>query len=284
MSCPICSTALGSELLIITQPDRFEAYAGVPTEDYRRVWQDCPGCGAAIDILSEQSRQCLADIESQYYEIDFAGTDISAKYHKVMGLPPGKSDNAERVVRVLDALNTCPLTINRSWKVLDIGAGTGVFLSALLNQGGTSISEAIGIEPDPKAAAHLRSLNLFQVVEGTFPTPDSLTGFDLVTLNKVLEHIETPVVFLRNIANALSESGICYIEVPDILTIGRRPSSDNILGALHRHIHSPSSLARMIEQAGLVCLSASRIIEPSGKLSVYAFATRPQAYDTLAGL
>ena len=49
----------------------------------------------------------------------------------------------------------------------------------------------------------------------------------------------------------------------------RRPI---FLGALHCHLYDPLSLAYLVRRAGLELLSVTRIAEPSGKLSVYAFA------------
>ena len=51
--------------------------------------------------------------------------------------------------------------------------------------------------------------------------------FDLITLNKVLEHVENPVNFLKNSIKFLKKDGLIYIEVPDskakIKLIGIRP-------------------------------------------------------------
>ncbi|WP_170958928.1 class I SAM-dependent methyltransferase [Magnetospirillum sp. 15-1] len=278
MKCTICNFPLGDELIVITSPDRFELGCGIPSAGYRRTWRDCPNCGAAINVLPPESREKLAAIESSYYEIDFAGSDIRQKYDKVMSLPPQGSDNAGRVARMISTLESFPTTRDGSWRVLDIGAGTGVFLSGML-RASPRIAEAMGVEPDPRAARHLEALGLFTVINECFPIQRDIGRFDLVTLNKVIEHIDEPVAFLAEAARSLLPGGLLYVEVPDRLTTQRRPGTDNILGALHRHLHGPESLARMVRAAGLVCLSVERIIEPSGKLTVYAYAARPEMLD-----
>ena len=39
--------------------------------------------------------------------------------------------------------------------------------------------------------------------------------FHLITLNKVLEHVQNPVIFLKKSLKFLKKNGLVYIEVPD---------------------------------------------------------------------
>jgi len=161
---------------------------------------------------------------------------------------------------------------------MDIGAGTGVFLSRLMDET-AGAWQYLGVEPDPRAAAHQRQLKKFAVVESMFLDLPELRGFNLVTLNKVLEHIEQPLPFLMQVVQILvPEDGLLYVEVPDKLTIRLRSSDDNILGALHCHLFDPTSLAYLLRLAGLELFCVNRIAEPSGKLSVYAFAARVESF------
>jgi hypothetical protein len=75
---------------------------------------------------------------------------------------------------------------------------------------------------------------------------------------------------------------VIYVEVPDRRSIQFRPPNDNALGALHCHLYDPRSLSAVLEMAGLVPLSLERVFEPSGKLSVYAFATLPEVAARLS--
>jgi hypothetical protein len=138
-----------------------------------------------------------------------------------------------------------------------------VFLSRLVDQT-AGAWQCLGVEPDPRAAAHLRQLEKFAVVEAMYLGQPELRGFNLVTLNKVLEHIEQPLPFLLQVVQSLvPDDGLLYVEVPDKLTTRLRSPQDNILGALHCHLYDPT---------GLELLCVNRVAEPSGKLSVYAFA------------
>lgn len=283
-ACAICGGVLGRELLVITKPDRFERDLGVRDEGYRRAWVECTQCGTATDVLPPGANR-LSEIEQAYYAIDFKNSSLAEKFARVMALPSGRSDNALRVSRVLDfvAHGPVPTGLADERRALDIGSGMGVFPAAFLTRSGGTWSMT-AIEPDPLAAAHLRGLAKFPVIEGGLPLKQDIGRFHLITLNKVLEHLADPVAMLRNIAPYLdSAEGVAYIEVPDKQTIHYRPSDDNILGALHRHLYGLRGLLRLVTEAGFVPLRLERIVEPSGKLSVFAFVTSPAVAARLSG-
>ena len=274
--CAVCGSSNKRLLLQINRPDRFELSVGVSSQDYVRQWVECEQCGTASNLLPSKSVERLAMLRASYYEVDFMDSDIAEKYKRVMSMPKEQSDNAGRVSRILnflyryEILPTCP-------RVMDIGAGTGVFLSRLIDEI-SSEWECFAIEPDPKAAFHLQQLNKFKVVEAMFTGQAMLNNFNLVTLNKVLEHIEQPLDFLKQVSSSLAHNnGILYIEVPDKVTTYLRAPEDNILGALHSHLYDPVSIGYLIRQAGLEPLRIERITEPSGKLTVYAFAIQATA-------
>lgn len=269
--CSVCDGEEGNEILLIDRPDRFEQSIGVGSQGYARQWVECLLCGAASNLLPPESAQRLATLRAAYYEVDFMGSDIGEKYRRVMSMPAGQSDNAGRVARVTDFVRRWSGAPARP-RVMDIGAGTGVFLSRLVDQT-AGAWQYLGIEPDPRAAAHLRQLEKFAVVEAMYLGQPELRGFNLVTLNKVLEHIEQPLPFLLQVVQSLvPDDGLLYVEVPDKLTTRLRSPQDNILGALHCHLYDPTSLGYLLRRAGLELLCVNRVAEPSGKLSVYAFA------------
>lgn len=269
--CALCAGEDAREILRIDQPDRFEQSIGVGPHGYTRCWVECQQCGGATNVLPEESTLRLAALRAAYYEVDFMGSDIGEKYRRVMSMPAGQSDNAGRVARVTDFVRRWPGAPARP-RIMDIGAGTGVFLSRLVDQT-AGAWQYLGVEPDPRAAAHLRQLEKFAVVEAMYLGQPELRGFNLVTLNKVLEHIEQPLPFLLQVVQSLVlDDGLLYVEVPDKLTARLRSPQDNILGALHCHLYDPTSLGYLLRRAGLELLCVNRIAEPSGKLSVYAFA------------
>lgn len=285
--CSICGGTLGSSLVEISEPDRFERHAGITEVGYVRRWLECSKCGAAINVHPDGVVEKLAAIASGYYEIDLQGSSVSQKYQQVMDLPASGSDNAMRVARIgsfiaewhrLACLNRPTL------RVLDIGAGTGVFLSKFISEEGKLDRTWGGLacEPDELAAAHLRALKMFDVRQGLFAPSSDMQNFDLCTLNKVVEHLLDPVDLIRQAGTALTPTtGVLYVEVPAKETIFCRPSNDNILGALHHHLYDLSSLDAALRAAGMVPMRLERIYEPSGKISIVGFAVKPEAVTIL---
>jgi SAM-dependent methyltransferase len=273
-ACAICESALDRELLRISEPDRFERHLGIARDGYVRTWIECSSCGAATNVHASGNRERLDSLAAGYYEVDFAGSSIGDKFAKVIALPPERSDNAQRVARIHSFLEQWLPTSRRGLRALDIGAGTGVFLWRFLEEAEKDAWTATAVEPDAIAAAHLRSLDRFPVIEGLFSQRLGLLDFDLVTLNKVVEHLADPVGLVKEAASALrTPAGVLYVEVPDKLTVYHRPPTDNILGALHFHLYDPVSIAVLLSRAGLATLRIDRIFDPSGKITIAAFAT-----------
>lgn len=281
-ACAICGGAASRELLRITEPDRFERHLGISADGYVRHWVECASCGAATNVYASGVRERLDALAAGYYEVDFAGSSIADKFDKVMALAPERSDNAQRVERILAFVRTWHAAAERPRRVLDIGAGTGVFLSRFLDVAAKEGWSGAGVEPDATAATHLRSLQRFPVIEDVFTEALALKDFDLVALNKVVEHLADPVALVREAATALHPTGLMYVEVPDKLTARRRAPNDNILGALHCHLYDPASVAILLGRAGLVPLRVERVVDPSGKLTIAAFATLETAFERMA--
>lgn len=222
----------------------------------------------------------LSGLRDNYYEVDLSGKPLNQKFDQIMGLSRSESDNALRVERILEMIGMVKLPEGEK-RILDIGAGLGVFLARFLTQTSQPFS-GVAIEPDPSAASHLRALRLFQVDQRRIEDATDLGSFRVVTLNKVLEHIDNPIEFLRNASKFLcSDASLLYVEVPDIQNLSEMGDDDNSLGPLHNHLWSPKSLTTVLQKASLTVLRTSRLREPSGKLSVFAFAA-PSATLTAA--
>jgi len=276
-TCTICQKKLGRTVLSILSPDRFEISVGINGNNYIREWVLCENCKCLTNILPIDSLNKVDSLRRNYYEVDFSGGNVRDKYLSVMSLHPDKSDNVGRVNRVFEfSKSWFPSTIFENLKVLDIGAGTGVFLSKLSDASDQYSWEFKGIEPDPKAAKHLRELGKFEVYEGLFQGQYNFKGFHLITLNKVLEHIEKPLNLLSDIRKIMcGTSSLLYVEVPDKITAEIRMPNDNILGALHCHLYDFQTIMYFADKLNFELLKVQRIKEPSGKLTIFAFLTLP---------
>jgi SAM-dependent methyltransferase len=135
--------------------------------------------------------------------------------------------------------------------ILDVGCGYGSFLEemALRNY------VAIGVEPSDirrEAARRLASVTVFRdVVE----VPSSLTA-DLVNLFHVLEHLRSPVSFLRQLSQHLSPMGEFVVVVPNIRDhlLRRNTAYRAFYWQLpHLSYFSEETLRYCLELAGYAC-------------------------------
>ncbi len=150
---------------------------------------------------------------------------------------------AERL-RLLTELNGSPGTL------LDIGAGTGLFVEASTRAGW----RALGIETSAAATRIAARIGTSSVRHGRLEDVSFEEKFDVVTLWDVLEHLADPRATLRRIRELLNDGGLVAVSLPNVAGLKARA-----LGLRWRYYRrefghvshfSPETLAILLEQAG----------------------------------
>ena len=251
-----------TEAFAYERPPEGETKFAIPAEAYRRAYDRCETCG---HYFARHAIDLSRLYESSYVDATYGGAaGMKARLDKILALPPERSDNAGRAARV-DAF----AGEARGRKLLDVGAGIGVFPASMLTRGWA----VDAIELDIRTAEHLRD-----TLRITAYTEDlkSLAGrgigqFDAVTFNKVIEHVDDPVGILRNAVPLLADGGFIYVEVPDVAAAVDGPGREEFF-IEHLHVFSPASFIMTIERADLAVSTLQRMREPSGKFTLFAFA------------
>jgi SAM-dependent methyltransferase len=104
-------------------------------------------------------------------------------------------------------------------KVLDIGCGSGKYLSYLKELGW----DVYGIEPSHRGVSIAHASGLSNVVEGNgsnIPFPDKT--FDVINMHHVFEHVDDPDPTLQAIHHALKDNGELVITVPNFNSLASR--------------------------------------------------------------
>jgi SAM-dependent methyltransferase len=127
---------------------------------------------------------------------------------------------AERTVAGLHAflLDEVAARVPRNAEVLDVGCGTGAWLSRMQRAG---YSRLHGIDLD-EAATSLQGVDFKEV---DLEWPDwQLEGntFDLITAIEVIEHIGNRTNFLSNIIKYLRQDGLVLLTTPNLHNIASR--------------------------------------------------------------
>lgn len=124
-------------------------------------------------------------------------------------------------------------------RILDIGAGYGVLEEAFRAR--FNMLELYAVEPDPKAQHQLKQLGVQVEKELHY---FSGQRFDLIIASHLLEHLISPINFLKELRSYMAPGGALFIEVPN--------QDHRFKFQLEPHISffSPESLRNAVEQAG----------------------------------
>ncbi|WP_096701981.1 methyltransferase domain-containing protein [Magnetospirillum sp. 15-1] len=262
LHCP-CERRTGATSFTYDAAPAGETAFDLKGQDYRRTyWR----CGICRHEFSDHELDLSGLYGGAYVEQTY-GPKMRATFERIIALPPERSDNAGRVRRVVDFAvgHFAPGIVPR---LLDIGAGLGVFPHGM-KQAGWNVT---ALDPDPQAGRHLTEVVGVRAVTADFFAVDAATlgPFDVITLNKVIEHVEAPVPMLAKAGALLAAGGFVYVEVPDVVAAIDGPGREEYF-IEHHHVFSHASLAMTAERAGLAVMDLERLREPSGKFTLRGF-------------
>jgi 2-polyprenyl-3-methyl-5-hydroxy-6-metoxy-1,4-benzoquinol methylase len=157
---------------------------------------------------------------------------------------PGFAALAERPVRGLPS----------GAKVLDVGAGNGLFVAEACAWG----LRASGIDLDEEGVAAGRRAGLDLRVETAADRAAREPGaYDGVTLSHVIEHVPDPVALLRDCVALLRPGGTVWIATPNLAAAGHRR-----FGGAWVHLDPPRHLVLFDARSLLAATAAAGLRQP----------------------
>jgi 2-polyprenyl-3-methyl-5-hydroxy-6-metoxy-1,4-benzoquinol methylase len=175
----------------------------------------------------------------------------------------------------LDAIES----LRRPGRILDIGCGTGLFLSVARARGW----EPHGVDDCREATAWARSHFGLDVREGQFAdfAPDG-ERFDAITMWDIIEHAREPVALLRAARAALAPDGVIAISTPNqrsildvVAGLAYRASLGRVTAPLekfyiaqHFLYFTPDTLADAAARAGLAIIRVDRELTDLRRLTL----------------
>lgn len=238
-------------------------------QPYQRAYDRCVVC---THWFGRHALDLSALYDRSYVDSTYGGPEgMRRKFEQIMALPPERSDNRQRVARVRAFAAAQRIDESRRPRLLDVGAGLGVFPAAMAAAGW----DVTALEPDPRTVEHLRAVvGVPALAEDLLALDASSTGaFDAISFNKVLEHVEDPVALLLSARALLTAAGFIYVEVPDVEAASEGHGREEFF-IEHHHVFSPVSLALIAERAGLLTAEIHRVREPSSKFTLCLYARR----------
>lgn len=135
----------------------------------------------------------------------------------------------------------------RGKRIVEIGCGPGRFLSQLCEMGAGS---GIGYDPSYDGARHPELSSQVEIIGEAFGTGQEEIDADFVCCRHVLEHIPSPVQFLKDLAQTLSSDDVgVYFEVPNMMHALKQSSIGTFIYE-HCGYYCASSLVNTFRLAG----------------------------------
>jgi len=138
-----------------------------------------------------------------------------------------------------------------SARILDIGCGAGLFFDAL-----ATLGHVEGIETE-EAAVNQSGRWRSHIHLGSLEDYEPIAPFDVVLLLDVVEHIETPLSFLRRVPGLVAPWGHVIITVPAFDWLWT--SHDDLNHHCHRY--TTNELRRLIDGSGMHTLEARYLFQ-----------------------
>tara|TARA_B100000900_G_scaffold202985_1_gene172091 strand:- start:1597 stop:2424 length:828 start_codon:yes stop_codon:yes gene_type:complete len=232
---------------------------------YRRKIRRCKTCG----IFLNQYDYDLDLLYKKVYNERTYGNNLSKHFDHIMSLPYSKSDNKQRVERI----NNYFIKKSKSLKhmsVLDIGSGLCVFLAELKKY----CKSATCIDPSAQAINHAKNyVGIKNSIQGNFDDLVLNNKYDLITLNKVLEHLKNPIDVMLKAKSLLNPNGYIYVEVPDGDSASKNGGFINREEFYIEHytIFNKVSFNYLATKSRLNIDKVESIHEPSDKYTIYGF-------------
>ena len=174
----------------------------------------------------------------------------------------------ERVdkLKFIYGLDLIENNVEEKKKIVDIGAGSGLFLETAREKNW----DVSGVEFNQKAVESIRSKDI-EVFDQ--PLEDGIyeeNSVQVVTLWEVLEHINHPSIFLKQVWNILDDSGLLLICVPNINALVTRllhEKARTFGGSSHVNFFSINTLTQIVEKIGFKVIETDTMISELGTIN-----------------
>lgn len=232
--CPACGAAPGAPVL----------------EKFGFTFRECPDCGSLYSSPRPSAAQIAAyyrDAESvKYWSTHFFRETAEARREKMFR--PRASLVAE-----LFGEDGRP-----HGRLVDIGAGYGLFLEEIVKQG--TFKEVLGIEPAPNLAAVCRGKGFTVVEKLVEDLAEGEVQANVATAFEVLEHVFDPAAFLRGARLTLRPGGTLLLTTQTVTGFDIQvlwEHSKSVAPPQHINLLSVVGLRRLVERSGFTVVDVS---------------------------
>lgn len=268
--CMFCDHSSFQEVFEYKEPPEGETvFSFLESGTYHRKIIACGICG---HFYSTHQMDLSVLYSGEYVKSTYKNMDgMLRTFERIIQLDPAKSDNTGRCDHIESFLRQRDSKRKPdNYKILDIGSGLGVFPYVMAKRG----YSVTALDPDPKAIEHIQKHVMVTTLCGNFFEIMPKERYDIITFNKVLEHVENPIGMLCRAASFLNKGGIFYVELPDGEMAKNEGAGREEFFIDHLHVFSFISTALLAFRTAFVALQIERLREPSNKFTLRAFMTQ----------
>ena len=259
--------------LTFKEKPKNEISFGLTKKQYLRFYYKCKECG---HLIAKHKKSLVNNLYEKKYFVDTykSSKQLDETFEKIRKLPPLKSDNFHRLKRVKIFAQT--FFNKNKLNLLDVGSGTGIFTIGMIGKK----YDITALEPNQDSVDFIKSKSKskIDVIQGDFLKINlkKFKKYDLITFNKVLEHVEKPILFLKKSLKLINSKNLIYVEVPDAIAINDKEEGKNReeFGLGHHHVFTIKSLKNLLRQSNIKILKIKQVREPSSKYTIFAFGSK----------
>lgn len=250
--CPLCQSAKSRHMEV------YSAILNLPGNSESSVIL-CEVCDAYY-LWPYISDELITELYSKSYFTGVSNSDSN------LNVPSSNNDYesefaAVRIGKFHKTVQTFLEFVPNASSILDIGAATGDFL-AVAQEYGLSVT---GIELSSYASAKAKEKYGFEFHQTGIVDYQGDEQYDLIHMNHVFEHFESPNLALDRLGSLLKPGGMIYVEVPFQFNLfevikyrltGRRKRFD-VFSIHHPIFYRPKTLRKIFDNHGFNCRSMS---------------------------
>ena len=263
--CPICR-GKSKKVLELNKKLDSENTFGLKNNLYHRKLYNCLYCDHYFNVHNKE--KFLDNVYYQNYSA-YSYKNIKKNFNKIISLPRRQSSNFERVSNLKNFLKIKKI---KNPKILDYGSGVGVFTYLMKDLG----FDIMFCEKNVPCFNFLKNhLKLKPFCKDLLKVKKN-TKFDLITSNKVLEHLSNKVLFkvMNRFKKLLSKSGVLYLELPDGPSAKKISLTRQEFFFEHFNIFSKKSIKILLIKSGFKPLKIQKVYEVNKKFTLRIFAQK----------
>ena len=259
-TCLICTSNEYKVIFSFNEPDQYENAVGVEREGYWRRWIQCRNCGFyySESSISDVTINKIYTLAYHAVSSPWRTAKTDEMFEHIISLPPHESETKYRVAWIKSQLKTLWSSNMIShtkppYRLLDIGGATGVLAYEFRDE------EWMPHVIDPSEEGEFLQTKYGIPYVKDFYKPGYFDApFDLITMNRVIEHIREPISFLKLMREDMKADSLIFIEVPDAAYFKYELPENDIFNSCHFWMFAPNTIVQLLDRCGFEVFSMLR--------------------------